>query len=239
MMAVYDTMDYTHLLKGKLALVTNCEPEIRKAVEALFTSHGARVRILSGPDAFDEKQEADILVCGMSRPAGLLFHQQERDAVSKAAFRNVQTLERAVHSCIGHMMERCSGNIVAVLSEYGSYSVPMRSIEGCSAQAMHGLICALAMDYCKYNIRANCIQVSFQLGETGREQMAQQNIREEEALDLQLLRRPPLPEDVAKAALFLASDMSAFISGETLPVNGGGFNIGHNQTWLRWLNQVL
>lgn len=238
-MAAYDTMDYQHLLKGKQALVVNCESETDAAVEELFVSHGARVRILHSLDALEEKQEADILVCGMRRPTGLLFHQQERDAVSGAAFRNLQMLERSVHSCIGHMMERCCGNIVAVLSEYGSYSVPGRSIEGCSAQAMQGLICALAMDYCKYNIRANCIRVSFQLGEAGRLQMEQQNIRPDEALDLQLLRRPPLPEDVAQAALFLASDMSAFISGETLPVNGGGFNIGHNQTWDRWLNQVI
>ena len=238
-MAAYDTMDYSHLLKGKKALLVNCELEIEEAVSTLFASQGAQVSTVHNLNAFDEKQTADIIVCSMDRPEGVLFHQQATDAVSENVFKNVQMLERAVHSSIDYMMEQCCGNIIAILSEYGSYSVPMRSIEGCSALAMNGLICALAMDYCKYNIRSNCIQISFQLGTIGKQQMEQQNISPEDALDLQLLRRPPMAEDVAKTALFLASDMSAFISGETIPVNGGGFNIGHNQTWDRWLNHVI
>lgn len=238
-MATYDTMDYFHLLKGQRALVVNCESEIETAVKDLFTAHGAEVRLIRTLEELEGEQAADILVCGMLRPKGLLFHRQSRDAVSEYAFRSVQMLERSVHSVLEHMMAQCNGKIVAVLSEYGSYSVPMRSIEGCGAQAMNGLICALAMDYCKFNIRANCVQIPFQLGQVGAEQMAQQSISPEDALDLQLLRRLPVAEDVAKAVLFLASDMSSFISGETVPVNGGGFNIGHNQTWDRWLNHVI
>ena len=54
----------------------------------------------------------------------------------------------------------------------------------------------------------------------------------------QLLRRPGTALDVAEAALYLASPMSAFLTGETLPVNGGGFVIGHNQVWERYLEKV-
>ena len=52
-MAAYDTMDYQHLLKGKQALVVNCESETDAAVEELFVSHGARVRILHSLDALE------------------------------------------------------------------------------------------------------------------------------------------------------------------------------------------
>ena len=238
-MASPNILDYRHLLKDKTALVVNCESEIEAAVDELFTAHGAQVRVIHALEALDLKQNADILVCGMTRPEGLLFHEQDLNTVSENTFSNIQMLEHAAHAVIGHMMDQCCGNIVAVISEYGSYSVPRRSIESCSSQAMNGLICALAMDYCKYNIRANCVQFSFQLGAVGKQQLAQQNIHPKEALDLQLLRRSPLAEDVAKAVLFLSSEMSAFISGETIPVNGGGFNIGHNQTWGHWLNHVL
>ncbi|MBP3683749.1 MAG: SDR family oxidoreductase [Oscillospiraceae bacterium] len=232
-------MDYQKLLLGKQALLVNCEEETEKALENLFLSHGAQVRRIHMPEELAEKESADILVCGMIRPEGAIFHEQHRDAVCREAFRNLQLLEAAVHSVIGYMMEHCDGKIVAVVSEYGDYSVPMRSMESCTAMAMTGLVRGLAMDYCKYNIRANCVLLPFQTGFIGQRQMRQQNIMAEEAKDLQLLRRLPEPEDIAQAVLFLASDMSGFISGETIPVNGGGFNIGHNQSWDHWLNHVI
>lgn len=230
-------MDYQKLLLGKLALLVNCEDEIEKALEALFTSHGARVRKAHTLEELGEA--ADILVCGMSRPEGKSFHAQPRGAVSREVLGNVQLLEAAAHDVIGHMMAQCDGKIVAIVSEYGEYGVPMRSLESCTAMAMTGLVHALAMDYCKFNIRANCVLLPFQTGAVGMQQMQQQQISPEEAKDLQLLRRLPQPEDIAQAVLFLASDMSGFISGETIPVNGGGFNIGHNQSWDHWLNHVI
>lgn len=232
-------MDYQKLLLEKQALVVNCEKEIEEALKTLFTSHGALVRTVHTLEELSGEEAADILICGMGRPEGTLFHTQDRDAVSRETFRNLQLLEAAAHGVIGHMMNCCDGKIVAIVSEYGDYGVPMRSMEACSAQAMSGLVRALAMDYSKYNIRANCVLLPFQLGAAGAAQMAQQKISPEEAKDLQLLRRLPEPEDVAQAALFLASDMSAFISGESIPVNGGGFNIGHNQSWDHWLHHVI
>lgn len=234
-----DGMDYQKLLLGKQTLLVNCEEEIENALEALFVSHGARVYKAHTLGELAENSAADVLVCGMTRPEGLLFHEQQRDAVSRETFRNLQLLETAVHSVIGHMMAQCDGKIVAVVSEYGDYGVPMRSMESCTAMAVTGLIHALAMDYCKYNIRSNCVLMPFQTGMIGQAQMRRQQISPEEAKDLQLLRRLPEPEDIAQTALFLASDMSGFISGETIPVNGGGFNIGHNQSWDHWLNHVI
>lgn len=232
-------MDYQKLLLGKQALIVNCEEETEEALKTLFISHGAQVRTAHTLEEMTGKDAADILICGMGRPEGALFHAQPRDAVSRETFRNLQLMEAAVHEVIGNMMACCDGKIVAIVSEYGDYGVPMRSMEACTAQAMAGLVRALAMDYCKYNIRANCVLLPFQLGAAGAAQMAQQGISPEEAKDLQLLRRLPEPEDVAQTALFLASDMSAFISGESIPVNGGGFNIGHNQSWDHWLNHVI
>ena len=230
-------MDYQKLLLGKQALLVNCEDEIEKALEVLFTSHGARVRKAHTLEELGEA--ADILVCGMTRPEGKLFHAQPRGALSREVLRNVAFLEAAAHDVIAHMMGQCDGKIVAIVSEYGEHGVPMRSLESCSAMAMTGLVHALAMDYCKFNIRANCVLLPFQTGAVGVQQMHQQQISPEEAKDLQLLRRLPEPEDIAQAVLFLASDMSGFISGETIPVNGGGFNIGHNQSWDHWLNHVI
>lgn len=233
------TLDYRSLLRGKRALIVNCEPEIEEAVTALFSAHGCQTQPVHTLDALEIPQAADIIVCGMHRAGGTVFHTLEKDAVSQETFRNVQMLERAVHTAIGHMMNRCAGWVIAIVSEYGDYNVPMRSLEACSAQAMAGLIQSLAMDYCKYNIRANTILMPFQIGAVGAQQLLQQNISREASYDLQLLRRDPTAEDIANAALFLASDMSAFISGESIPINGGGFQIGHNQTWGHWLHHVI
>ena len=62
--------------------------------------------------------------------------------------------------------------------------------------------------------------------------------KDNEFIDYQPIKRMGLALDIANAALFLASDMSSFISGESIPVNGGAFAIGHNQAWNDWLKTI-
>ena len=88
------------------------------------------------------------------------------------------------------------------------------------------------MDYCKYGIRVNSIRMAFHTL-PGAPLFGTSDV-----VDLQLLRRAGTPEDVARAALFLSSPMSGFITGECIPVNGGGDCIGHNQVWKSWLSRI-
>jgi NAD(P)-dependent dehydrogenase (short-subunit alcohol dehydrogenase family) len=92
---------------------------------------------------------------------------------------------------------------------------------------------SFAMDYAPYGIRVNSILPGISIASMG------DRIEEEmgaEAASAYLLRTQMLPrrgrvEEVADAALFLASDMSKIVTAEVLFVNGGQNIIAHSQPY--------
>lgn len=89
---------------------------------------------------------------------------------------------------------------------------------------------SIAIDFAEYNIRVNCIapgQIQTALtsyAEPGMSPEVAERVRKatEPVMDsARPLKRRGLPADVAQAALFLASDRSAYITGMVVPVDGG------------------
>jgi NAD(P)-dependent dehydrogenase (short-subunit alcohol dehydrogenase family) len=79
---------------------------------------------------------------------------------------------------------------------------------------------AVAVDFAKAGIRANCICPGTSETAITKDVLANEQLRN------MLLAPIPMgrfgqPDDIAKAALFLASDLSAYITGATIPVDGG------------------
>lgn len=192
--------DYEALLKDKRAAILYCGIDNTHAIAELFCAQGAQV-------STEPFSDSDILVCGEP------FAGTDSASAPLEAMRQITA---AVQSVICHMQEQCCGNIVFVHSPYSDYSVPNQAGRSMLSGALTAYMRALAMQYAKYNIRANSIAAPFPPGDG--------------AL-MQLLPRAGNAQDLAQAALFLASGMSAFMTGQTLPVNGGGYLIGHNQQW--------
>ncbi len=96
----------------------------------------------------------------------------------------------------------------------------------CAAKAgVLNLTRAMAIDYGKYDIRVNCVCP----GDTDTALLRSEarQLGEDEAMFLKDASNRPLgrmgtPDDIAKAVLFLASSMSAWVSGTSLLVDGGG-----------------
>ena len=84
---------------------------------------------------------------------------------------------------------------------------------------MHALSKSIAMDYCKFDIRSNCLVygASFLDGAQGGWE------------DTQPISRRGAAEEIAGAALYLASDMSKHVTGETLMADGGATLNAHKQ----------
>jgi NAD(P)-dependent dehydrogenase (short-subunit alcohol dehydrogenase family) len=83
---------------------------------------------------------------------------------------------------------------------------------------------AMALDYAKYNIRVNCVNPAIiDTPMLEREVAKAKNRREylKMSSDIQPIGRIGLPEEVAQAVLFLASDESSFVTGAALSVDGG------------------
>src|SRR5262249_60273152 len=81
-----------------------------------------------------------------------------------------------------------------------------------------------ALDFWRHVVRVNALSPPFVITSINRamfERMQAEGAPWERLLDQHLLRRLGEPEDVANAALFLASDEARWITGVVLPVDGG------------------
>ncbi len=108
-------------------------------------------------------------------------------------------------------------NIASMLSFQGGIRVPSYAA---SKSAVMGLTRALANEWSKYNINVNAIAPGYMATNNTA------NLRSDEQREEEILSRIPAgrwgtPEDIAGAAIFLASEASSYINGFTLAVDGG------------------
>jgi meso-butanediol dehydrogenase/(S,S)-butanediol dehydrogenase/diacetyl reductase len=122
-----------------------------------------------------------------------------------------------------HMQQRKSGAIVNTASVAGMRSGAGGNAYSASKAALISFTQTAACDLGGYNIRVNAVCPG--LIETGMTQPVFDVAREKGKVDKLgsrcELRRYGLPEEVANAILFLASDESSYITGQALPVDGG------------------
>ncbi|MCM1541190.1 MAG: 2-dehydro-3-deoxy-D-gluconate 5-dehydrogenase KduD [Blautia sp.] len=108
-------------------------------------------------------------------------------------------------------------NIASMLSYQGGIRVPAYTS---SKSAIIGLTRELANEWAKHNINVNAIAPGYMATNNT------QNLRSDEQRSEEILSRIPAgrwgtPEDIAGAAIFLASDAAAYVHGFTLAVDGG------------------
>jgi len=108
---------------------------------------------------------------------------------------------------------------MASITAFGGF--PMRTSYGPAKAGIINLTQTLAIEWAKYNIRVNCIAPSFIVTPMFEKAMKEGRVDREE-----IQRRTPLgrlgkPEDISRAAVFLVSDDASYITGVTLPVDGG------------------
>ena len=101
------------------------------------------------------------------------------------------------------------------------YGIPQVVAYGSSKTAILGLTRILASEYSYTGIRINTIAPGFIESRMFRDIMDEDPELEERILARTPARRFGTPADIGKAAAFLASDASMFITGVCLPVDGG------------------
>ena len=143
---------------------------------------------------------------------------------------NVKSMHRTLRAFLPGMIARKRGSIVNVSSVVSSIrAVPNRYIYGATKAAIIGLTKAVAADFIKQGIRANAIcpgtietpslegRVTDLSKSTGR---GLDKVRQD-FIDRQPMGRLGTAAEVAALALFLASDESSYITGQTHLVDGG------------------
>jgi 3-oxoacyl-[acyl-carrier protein] reductase len=162
--------------------------------------------------------DVSILVnnAGITRDTLLMrMQEQDWDAVINTDLSSVFRLSKA---CLRGMMKARHGRIINISSVVGAVGNPGQA-NYCAAKAgIFGFTKSLAREIGSRNITVNCVAPGFIDTDMTRALGEEQRV----ALINQVpLQRLGTPEDIAQAVLFLASPAAAYITGETLHVNGG------------------
>ena len=175
--------------------------------------------------AIREFGRIDILFnnAGIIRRATVLdLTEEDWDRVMAVNVKAIYLLSREV---IPHMQKAGGGTIINTASGWGLTGGAKAAVYCASKGAVVLLTKAMAIDHGAQNIRVNCIcpgdtdtamlrEEAQQLGEDSGHFLAESAKRP--------LGRLGTPEEIAQAALYLATDASSFVTGTALVVDGGG-----------------
>jgi NAD(P)-dependent dehydrogenase (short-subunit alcohol dehydrogenase family) len=123
---------------------------------------------------------------------------------------------------VRRMIEQRSGSIIHLASIEGLEGIQQQAAYNASKGGVVLLTRSMAIDYGHLGIRVNCLCPG--LIETPMTSMLwteELKALRERFIDLHMLKRSGRPEEVAAAALFLASDDASFVTGHALVVDGG------------------
>ena len=160
----------------------------------------------------------DILVnnAGITRD-GLMMRMSEQqwDMVINV---NLKSAFNFIHACTPIMMRQKAGSIINMASVVGVHGNAGQANYSASKAGMIGLAKSIAQELGSRGIRANAIAPGFII--TDMTAALSEEVKTEWAKKIPL-RRGGTPEDVADVATFLASDMSAYVSGQVIQVDVG------------------
>ena len=168
----------------------------------------------------DEFDKIDILVNNAGTGVILPLIDQEEDdwdLVMNTNLRGYYLCSRAVAK---KMIERKSGNIINIASIRGIEAYPGRASYCVSKAGVIMLTKVMAVEMVGYNIRANAIAPGFVKTELTMPSWEDPETRQKLTAKIPMGRWGEMDE-IASAALFLASDASSFVTGHTLVVSGG------------------
>ena len=166
----------------------------------------------------EEFGSIDILVnnAGITKD-GLMMRMSEEqwDAVINV---NLKSAFNFVHACTPIMMRQRGGSIINMASVVGVSGNAGQSNYSASKAGMIGLAKSIAKELGSRGVRANAIAPGFII--TDMTDVLSEEVKKEWAKQIPL-RRGGTPEDVANVAVFLASDLSSYVTGQVIHCCGG------------------
>ena len=241
----------TASLAAKTALVTGASRGIGLAITKLFLEHGATVHALSRSQVdpatvsaddseryihhsvdvsdeaavgrtvttiLDQSEGVDILVnnAGITRD-GLIMRMSTEDW-RKVLDVNLSSAFFTSRALARHMIKRRSGCIINVSSVVGVIGNPGQANYVASKAGLIGLTKSLARELAGRSVRVNAVAPGF----IATAMTDQLNDEQRSAISARIpLQRIGTPEEVAAVCLFLASDLSSYVTGQVLHVDGG------------------
>ena len=166
----------------------------------------------------EEFGSIDILVnnAGITKDGLMLrMTEQQWDAVIAV---NLKSAFNFIHACVPVMMRQRGGSIINMASVVGVHGNAGQANYAASKAGLIALAKSIAQEMGPKGIRANAIAPGFI--ETAMTAQLSDEIREEWKKKIPL-RRGGQVDDIANTALYLASDLSNYVSGQVIQVDGG------------------
>jgi 3-oxoacyl-[acyl-carrier protein] reductase len=191
---------------GSRVHVLPCDLADKDAVEALV------------PAAEEAMEKLDILVANAGVTKDNLFVQLRDEDWEKVISVNLTATFRLTRAAVSRMMRRRWGRVIGITSVSGFTGNPGQGNYTASKAGMVGMLKSVAMEYAKRNVTANCIAP----GLVTSAMTEKLNDKQRETI----LSRVPMgrlgtPLEIAAAAVYLASDEAAYVTGQTIHINGG------------------
>ncbi len=238
------------LLLDKYCLITGASKGIGKAISEIFAKEGAII-IATGRDleslnlmvsdlpvysaphldvtkeedvlrVFNELSQNKVFIHCIVNNAGIMedatLQMVKTDLIHKIYNTNVLGTILPSQNAIKHFLRNRCGSIINLSSIIGTKGNLGQSIYGSSKSAIIGFTKSLSKELAPLNIRVNAIAPGFI--DTDMIKGMDQKFYEKNLKSIGM-RRLGKPEDVAKVALFLASDLSEYVTGQIIGVDGG------------------
>lgn len=202
----------------------------REALEALAAELGSNVHIVPAnlsdkdsvealiPAAEAALGQVDILVNNAGVTRDNLFMRMKDEEWETVLRVNLEAAFRLSRAVIKGMMKRRWGRIVSVTSVIGTTGNAGQANYAASKAGLIGMSKSLAQEVASRNITVNCIAPGF----IATPMTDVLNEKQREGILTKVpMARLGTPEDIAAAAVYLASDEAAYLTGQTLHINGG------------------
>ena len=160
----------------------------------------------------------DILVNNAGITKDGLMMRMDEAAWDAVIGTNLKSAFNFIHACTPIMARQRSGSIINMSSVVGVSGNAGQCNYSASKAGLIGLSKSIAKEMGPRGIRSNCIAPGFIA--TDMTEARPENLRQEWEKQIPL-RRGGQPEDVAKVALFLASDLSSYVTGQVINCCGG------------------
>lgn len=143
------------------------------------------------------------------------------DDFARIVHTNLQAVFALTRTCAKRMVARQSGSVIMISSMAAYYGIDRVVAYAASKAGVEGMVKVLASELSPFNVRVNAIAPGFIETDMMESAMSSDPSRMHKALDRTPMGRFGRSEDIGWAAVFLASEAACYITGVSLPVDGG------------------
>ena len=168
--------------------------------------------------AADAMRGLDVMVANAGVTADNLILRMKPEDFDRVIDVNLRATWAMAKACVRPMMKARHGRLIGIGSVVGTTGNPGQSNYAASKAGMIGLFKSLAAEVASRGITANVLAPGFVATPMTDALTDEQRAKIDETIPA---GRMGTPDDIAAAAVFLASDEAAYVTGQTIHVNGG------------------